>query len=302
MKKYMLGLATACFAALALATLAAHQSSGAIFTTTATGDEVNANIYDAKEDVYLDGGPGPGAPQGAAGLDDGRYVFQVTDPSGKALLSTDAAKCRQFDVANGIITKVVVTGCEHVTGLDVDHGATTVQLMPYSDTPNPGGEYKAWVTYVEDFLAGCALYGVNNGLDVVNCGPKVKGNAHGFIPRHSKTDNYKVRGSIREIDTRFHAPDGSLIDGLGITWTDTLGASNNKWSYLNAALNVNHEAHVESVEDGFHTITIDNQAGCTVGAVYADGVLQKNSGPQSITVNANGNWKTDTFFIDVYCQ
>jgi hypothetical protein len=70
--------------------LRAHAPSGAIFTTKADGSEVNYNIYDAKEDVYLDGGPGPGAPQHAAGLDDGVYVFQVTDPSGKVLLSTQA--------------------------------------------------------------------------------------------------------------------------------------------------------------------------------------------------------------------
>ena len=61
----------------------AHAPSGAIFTTLPDGSEVNYNIYAAKEDVYLDGGPGVGAPQDAAGLDDGRYVFQVTDPSGK---------------------------------------------------------------------------------------------------------------------------------------------------------------------------------------------------------------------------
>src|SRR5688572_9148068 len=86
----------------------AHAPSGAIFTTLADGSEVNFNQYPSKEDVYLDGGPGPGAPQHAAGLDDGRYVFQVTDPSGKTLLSTDRAKCRQFDVLNGVITQVVV--------------------------------------------------------------------------------------------------------------------------------------------------------------------------------------------------
>src|SRR5688572_8910938 len=86
--------------------------SGAIFTTVADGSEVNFNIYPSKEDVYLDGGPGPGAPQGAAGLDDDTYVFQVTDPSGKALLSTDQARSRQFLVKDGVISSVVATGCE----------------------------------------------------------------------------------------------------------------------------------------------------------------------------------------------
>src|SRR5512138_3066254 len=105
----------------------AHAPSGAIFTTVADGSEVNFNIYPSKDAVYLDGGPGPGAPQGAAGLNDDTYVFQVTEPSGKTLLSQDPAKCRQLKVTNGIITRVIATGCEHVTGVDIDHGAITVQ-------------------------------------------------------------------------------------------------------------------------------------------------------------------------------
>src|SRR5215211_2416160 len=84
--------------------VAAHAPSGAIFTTVADGSEVNFNIYPSKDAVYLDGGPGPGAPQTAAGLDDGVYVFQVTDPSGKTLLSQDTARKRQFTVTQGIIS------------------------------------------------------------------------------------------------------------------------------------------------------------------------------------------------------
>jgi hypothetical protein len=132
-------------AALLVPTIAsAHAPSGAIFTTLPDGSEVNFNHYPSKQDVYLDGGPGPGAPQTAAGLDDGTYVFQVTDPSGKVLLSADPARCRQFTVADGVISGVVDTDCEHVTGSDVDHDATTVQLFPYLDTPNNGGVYKVW--------------------------------------------------------------------------------------------------------------------------------------------------------------
>src|SRR4051794_25195791 len=181
MSKFMRGLAVACFVAFTLAPLAASAPSGAIFTTVADGSEVNYNIYQAKEDVYLDGGPGPAAPAGAAGLDDGTYVFQVTDPSGKVLLSQDRAACRQLNVAGGLITGVVATGCEHVTGQDIDHGATTVQLMPYADTPNNGGEYKVWVIRLGDFLAGCRALGVTAGqeLAVADCG-NTGGNRHGF--------------------------------------------------------------------------------------------------------------------------
>jgi hypothetical protein len=295
MRKIFCGVAVSVLVAAAAVVLKASAPSGAIFTTLADGSEVNYNIYQAKEDVYLDGGPGPGAPQHAAGLDDGRYVFQVTDPSGKTLLSTDPVLCRQIDIAGGIITGVVVTGCQHVTGKDIDHGATTVQLMPYNDTPNPGGEYKVWVTMLDDYLCSA-------DLSIVDCGPKKQGAAHGFVPRHTKTDNFKVRGRIREIDTRFHDVNGNLIDGLMITWTDTLGASNNKWSYEDLSIDVHHEAHVEDVEDGTHQISIQNQLGCAVGSVYVSGVLQKRTGPQTVSVVADGNWPSDTVFIDVICQ
>src|SRR5690349_10149643 len=142
----LLGALVVAACAIAPSMASADAPSGAIFTTVANGSEVNFNIYPSKEAVYLDGGPGPGAPQTAAGLDDGTYVFQVTDPSGKTLLSTDPGRCRQFVVTGGIITGVVVTGCQHLTGLDIDHNATTVQMMPYNDTPNNGGVYKAWAT------------------------------------------------------------------------------------------------------------------------------------------------------------
>src|SRR2546426_5307259 len=139
--KYACGLGMAGIVLLACGIPAYAQLSGAIFTTTANGGAVNFNIYPSKDAVYLSGGPPPNAPPTAAGLPDGTYVFQVTDPSGKTLLSTDIANCRQFTVANGIITGVVNAGaCTHLTGVDIDHNAVTVQLMPYADTPNNGGE------------------------------------------------------------------------------------------------------------------------------------------------------------------
>src|SRR5712692_1467131 len=156
--------------ALVLAAPSYAQLSGAIFTTNFDGTIVNQNIYPSKDAVYLDGGPGPGAPQTAAGLPDGTYVFQVTDPSGKTLLSTDAAKCRQFTVSGGIITGVVSAGgCQHATHVGANNpGGVTVQLIPFADTPNHGDEYKAWATPVGDFLNGCAGLGVSNGLLVVD--------------------------------------------------------------------------------------------------------------------------------------
>ena len=163
---------------------AAPPLSGAIFTTNATGTRVNQNHFNDKCEVYLDGGPSANAPQWAAGLPDGDYYFQVTDPSGKTLLSTDPVVNRQFRVTAGIISGLSGLG-NHVTGTDVDCGATTIQLCPYLDTPNNGGVYKVWVTRIEDFV------GNPNNVD----SPCGRGCFHGFIPAASKTDNYKVKST-----------------------------------------------------------------------------------------------------------
>src|SRR3954470_11144290 len=114
------------FALFAAAAIAAP--SGAIFTTDVTGVPVNLNHYAAKEDVYLNGGPGINAPDSAAGLPAGTYSFQVTDPSGKTLLSTDPVSCRQFMVDDsGIIRSVAPSGaCAHKTGVDGEDGGITV--------------------------------------------------------------------------------------------------------------------------------------------------------------------------------
>ena len=293
------------FAALFASSAAAHAPSGAIFTTLPDGSEVNHNIYPSKDLVYLDGGPGIGAPAGAAGLDDGRYVFQVTDPSGKTLLSTDEARCRQFDVAGGLITGVVNTGCQHVTGLDIDHGATTVQLLPFDDTPNPGGVYKAWVVRVDDFLAGCGALGIPNGLNVVDCGHS-PGNSHGFIPRHTKTDNFKVgKTNNLEIDVRFMDDvTDQLLDGKKLKWTDTLGSTNLKYSYYKPQVQIEHFAHIEATENGVHTVTVEDQPGCKVLQFFC---TQRNcsgsvNGPGSIDVQIKPNDKTWTHYLYVYCD
>jgi hypothetical protein len=302
MSKRWVVLALAGAALFAVTSVAlAKPPSGAIFTTTVNGSEVNFNHYPSKPDVYLDGGPGPGAPQTAAGLDDGTYVFQVTDPSGKVLLSTDQARCRQFTVSGGIITGVVPTGCQHSTGLDIDHGAATVQLIPYDDTPNNGGVYKVWVTLVSNYLAGCQQLGVSNGLDVVDPG-RTPGNCHGFIPGDSKTDNFKVKASaVVEIDTRFFDTSGQVLDGHKVTWFDTNGAQNDKWSYFAPQLQIFHEAHVEAIEAGVHQIKIDNPVGRTINYIATpDG--RRINGPGTVEVRVPNINKDQTIFIDVYLR
>jgi hypothetical protein len=296
---FALALVAACFIVLPMS---AHAPSGAIFTTTATGDEVNANQFSAKEDVYLDGGPGPGAPQTAAGLDDGTYVFQVTDPSGKTLLSTDAVECRQFTVSDGIITGV--TGpCPHAMGDDIDNGAKTVQLFPYDDTPNPGGVYKVWVTNIVD-------WGLGGDCSLASTGTDCAVGKHGFIPSHSKTDNFKVKVvPIREVDTFFIDQNtGQHMAGLKSMWVDTVGVSNNKWSYYVPFWDVT-EAHVEAVENGDHQIVIEEQPGCTtieqISLTYEDyeksDTTYLGPGPRAVPVTMRGTGHQNVF-VRVYCR
>jgi hypothetical protein len=212
---------------------------GAVYTSTETRDIVNANQYPAKEDVYFNGGPSdPDNPKDAALLEPPEpysgvswyWIYQVTSPSGQALLSEDPWYCRVVEVRNGRFYRVPTTAevadyfgladgawgkftytnkwafapdtdCSHHFGGPFSPGAdeenVSVQLYPYRDTPNNGGVYKAWATPGVDFLC---LGDLPDPADFVN---KTIGNAgypngedcgtnHGFVSAQSKTDNYKV--------------------------------------------------------------------------------------------------------------
>lgn len=266
------------------------QLSGAIFTTDVTGVPVNLNHYANKQDVYLNGGPGINAPDSAAGLPADTYTFQVTNPNGRVLLSTDPLGCRQFTVdASGVIQSVAPSGaCAHLTGTDGEDNGITVQLYPYLDTPNPGGVYKVWVT-------------PTSRLD---CNAWAKTGC--FVPRYSKTDNFKVKeNAVVEIDTRFWKNDEALL-GLAAGWTDTVGASNVKYSEYNPAVLAYNEAHVEAAEEGTHRINVANQAGCTIDSVTGPkGESYKNgSGKYNVSVtvapwNAGDN---TTYRVEVFCK
>jgi hypothetical protein len=128
-----------------------------VYTTDSTGVVTNQNLFSTKDSVYV------------RNTIDGTYYFQVTDPNGSTLLSTDTAACRQMVVSGGIVNTSISGGCAH--GLS----GNSVQLMSYSDTPNGGGEYKVSV-----IPQSCAtVNGDGYTLSVINgCG--------------KKTDNFKV--------------------------------------------------------------------------------------------------------------
>jgi len=204
--------------------------TGAIFTTTSNGTVVNGNQYDSPCSVYLNGGPGLHAPPTAAGLPDGDYYFQVTDPSGKTLLSTDPVSNRSFRVTGGVITTYTgFGGPVHVTGTnlnDLPSAGITIALAnsnctsQYSDflaTPNNGDAYKVWVTPVKSFVG--APSNVEN-----SCGT---GCFHGFVPSASKTDNFKVNGAVATFCLTVQKVDGSFLPVAHwqFSVTDAVGGS-----------------------------------------------------------------------------
>lgn len=130
----VLTIAVLCFGA---GSALAAPMSGAIFTTDAGCDGTNVNIFDSKGDVYLDGGP---AHPGAAGLPDGSYYVQVTEPNGTLLGYTTSAI---VSVSGGEFAECYRLEDILVKASDASPG--------YDDTSNGGGEYKAWVSADSSF-------------------------------------------------------------------------------------------------------------------------------------------------------
>lgn len=161
-------LAAALCSGAVLATPLCHAASadtisGAVFTTNEQCLTVNANIYEAKSAVYLDGGPAnnqtPGLPSKTS------FYVQVTEPDGTVLGSSvynTGSKTPLTTDANGI-----VVGC-----LQLQQIVSLANGTPgFADTSNNGGEYKVWIS-----------------------------TSPTFDNRFSKTDNFKVKGSTRPED------------------------------------------------------------------------------------------------------
>jgi hypothetical protein len=151
-------------ALMAVATMAKAQGPpvpGAIFTTDSTCSGVDLNIYHAKGDVYLNGGP---THPTAASLNDGAYYVQVTNPSGSQVLgsSLNTGTPQPFVVSGG-----VVQGCLQLCTI-----APNTSGGCYDNTDNLGGEYKVWVSNDPGFANNSTKTDNFKVVDCTDCGPQ----------------------------------------------------------------------------------------------------------------------------------
>jgi hypothetical protein len=165
-------------------------NAGAIFTTNSSCNGTNINIFTSKSDIYIDGGP---AHEGAAGLADGFYYIQVTEPGGVLLgTSVGSATPTPIHVTNGEFDVCYQLEAVVIKASDSTPG--------YDDTTNGGGEYKVWVSPNADFSG-------------------------------SKTDNFKVQADVPATGTltvnKFYDAnanglndDGQLITGWKVRILD----------------------------------------------------------------------------------
>jgi len=110
---------------------------GSVHTSDADCSGTDLNIYESKDAVYLDGGPGH---PGSAGLPDGLYAVQVTDPDG-SLLGSTVGSINETPV---LVIDGEFAQCYQLSAILIR--ASDGTLAGYDSTQNPGGEYKVWVS------------------------------------------------------------------------------------------------------------------------------------------------------------
>lgn len=197
MRKKIRGFALVVAAfAMAMAPMApAGAVAGASYTTINPADGpgtcfngpgvVNCNIYDTKQHVWLNGGPTNGTSQ----LSDGTYFFVVGEPGGENDSINDLGGVPDKNLSDDYdpyTNRIFTVVNHHITGTSGSHvfDSGKLQLFPYSDTTNPGGEY---------FVGICRI----GAVDVVPADY-----AYPADPAQCKYDNFKVKaGNVVEFGT-----------------------------------------------------------------------------------------------------
>lgn len=253
---------------------AVAQDTGHIFTTTATGTAVDANLYPSKADVYLTGGPN--SCRSKSGLSAGDYYFQVTTPN-NIVLSEDAISNRQFHVnSDGYVD--TYSGTHAFFVLEVCPGKTSlaIQLIPYANTTNPGGEYKVWA------CQGASCQQISTVSVDGNDNPTAPLVSGAFPDNSSKTDNFKVKPTT--------PPQTIIWPIAGVKFYDAAGSG-----VLSASV-VNNVYTLANPIPHFKFQIFSACAGLSTPTVLGGGclVLPDNSGaPYTTTTDADGKFRFD---------
>jgi uncharacterized protein (DUF2141 family) len=164
------GLSTVALFFAALTGLA--QVPGSLTTTNSGG--APQDLFLGRSEAFLAGGPFAEPCYAWSFLSDGLYYFQVTDPTGRKLLSTDPISERAVRVQAGVVSSY--EGTTHSVGGWNACGSLAVGLMPFRQAPGCTGAYLVWLTPAEN------LAGQPEEVDPI-CGD---GCFHGFRPELSR--------------------------------------------------------------------------------------------------------------------
>ncbi len=208
MKAVRLGISACAFFFCSVWNLA--QVSGSIATVDSGG--ALRQVFAHREDVFLAVGSLAAPCRSAEYLPDGKYYFQVTDPSGKRLLSTDPVAERAVTVKSGVISSY--DGTTHTTDGRTVCDSLAVSLMPFADAGSRKAAYVLWMTPTARFE------GNPSTVDPV-CGDRC---FHGFRPEFSRAFAFRVEDK-KACDPTFCVSGVKFEDrnGNGLRETDEPG-------------------------------------------------------------------------------
>src|ERR687887_38697 len=261
-------------AALFLVPTASPNVAGAAFTTddpavtnaclngpSHSTPSVDCNIYGAKEDVWINGGPSGGQNH----LSDGSYFFAVLDPGGQPDPNDGSAKNlsspndsygdRTFTVSGGHVDgSYAGPHLYDLTGGGDASLGELIQLAPYNDTSNPGGVY---------ILAICSL-GSGYPVDPRSCkydAFKVKaGGCEGDCGPPPAADLVASKTAAPSFTREFNWTIGKSVDACAVV--NNVGGCNITGSSktLNYTVSVSHDAGTDSGWKVSGDITVTNNA------------------------------------------
>jgi hypothetical protein len=294
-KRFLALLGTVIAVIVVSATASANTPvNGAAFTTTNTNkdgtghckngnEDVNCNIYDGKEFVWLNGGPD------TAYVGDGDYFFAVLEPGGQGggddpndltpkNLSDDfdTYANRTFSVAGGTISY----GGSH------DFDSNKIRLMPYADTSNPGGVYILAICSLADTYpvdaSDCKYdaFKIKKSDEVIHPGADLSiakdadgSNTNtftwGITKAVDKTIVHQVGGSVTFNYTVTVQHDGGAIGDVKVAGTITVTNPNVDASNGNATLPVDITGVSDELSDGTICDVTDGGAQTLVNAITA---------------------------------